>query len=329
MCISKSHPFFKNRQQDIVSKLENSFTIIPQIPSNPTVSKAQLVAHASQETMTSLKNCFSPKVFIAALLPDFFRLFLQIIARYRIWIVQGTNLEEFTEQHALSNLDTEHQIYFVHDLNELGKFVATFFDNKEELPASFWKYVPSQTISSMKKASLSSIKQLKELETTIAKRLCELLAERSLEKLNPIKDIPAQYRHTEKSPPTEASPFISNLFIPFQQFFEENKQLLNEEIEKQWGALISNRLISSFHRLIVETLDDFERSEAMLKKLSRRDSVSVLGLSYKDKIMMQFHLDTKQFLKLLEDEMKFDVSSNETVPLLIELTALGKQHIEK
>jgi hypothetical protein len=124
------------------------------------------------------------------------------------------------------------------------------------------------------------------------------ISRRCMDSLKLVKSITSQYRHTNRHPPTEPSYFVSNIFKPFQQFIQQNENLIEYD---HIGTAVAEAVVTRYTTIIVELLTNLKKTEDSLKKLKRNNKKNVSqqsnGMSDEDKIRLQLYLDVLQIEK--------------------------------
>lgn len=159
------------------------------------------------------------------------------------------------------------------------------------------------------------------VQTTLApdfsRLLCQKLSQPGIDLLRHLKAIPAQYRRTNRDPPTSASLFIQQLFEPVATFLNTFDPFLNKSMLQQIVVGVGEEVTLSFvscsglHESCMVLYRYFQKSQDMLlhlkqledslkrlqqqKKKKSSEEAEDMKMSDEDKIRLQMYLDIQQY----------------------------------
>ncbi|GAB5586853.1 hypothetical protein Unana1_01753 [Umbelopsis nana] len=146
------------------------------------------------------------------------------------------------------------------------------------------------------------------VQPEVQKKLTSILSRRCIEVVKNVKSITAQYRHTNKRPPTEQSHYVSNILRPYTSILEQNKSWISPNRERELAALVADAVTSRYIQSIADMLSMLKKTEESLRKLKKGRKGGAMGsslligtasteasMSDEDKIRLQVFLDVKGY----------------------------------
>lgn len=274
-----------------------------------------LLLPASQQLMVCLRVCWSDKVHLHVLSGRIWRLSLLLVARYREWVrslVENLSMADAKENEMVATL-LDAGAYLLNDASVLPAKLEIAFRQyiAPKLPKAV-QQEPRMLLESLKEQSVllleSDLKPLKE-------HMLQQLAQDCSVILRSVKDIPGQYRRTNREPPKLPSSFLAACFKPLEQFREQHESLLQEAYSLDWSSEVVEAVAQSYYKLLDEMLTTVQKTEDSLKRLrkAKRPTISSStaltptsavrsdlndSITDEDKIRMQCYIDVKEFLNL-------------------------------
>jgi hypothetical protein len=117
--------------------------------------------------------------------------------------------------------------------------------------------------------------------------------------LGAVKGVAATYRMTNRPAPTQASPFVSTILRPLQQFNDEFRHKIPPHIGIMWKISVVNTVANRYSVAVEELIATVQRTEVALQ--NRRARRTVAGsMSDGDKVKLQLYLDYEEFSKAVQ-----------------------------
>jgi len=329
--------YFQIKFQDIAGNLETAL-MSPWDPVKEENSNFHL--NVSQVLWSNMHTCWSPDVYLYQLCHRFWKLTLQLVSRYCYWIqeVVQNELQVTTSASTDTNLITDSSantqenrkpsillsdaIMLVSDIQALSPKLLSFcFDTVQPQLVN----LRFDDVGLLKE----SMQEFQELLTKQIPALAVYVIESvSLQCGNSLKlvgDIPRLYRRTNKEAPTKASTYVSNILQPLQNFLEQQRHHLSDDIKSEWGMEILGQVSQQYHKAtsnVLISVKKMEESLSRLKKARDRGNANLIGatsgITDDDKIRLQLSLDVQHYGKMIED-MNYDKSKVEYYQELVDM----------
>ena len=136
--------------------------------------------------------------------------------------------------------------------------------------------------------------------------------------LSAVKGVAATYRMTNRPPPTQASPFVSTILRPLNEFDDKFSSRIPPQVGTAWKEKIVATVAGKYSSAVSELIETVQRTEVALKNRKARRA-AVGGMSDGEKVKLQLSLDQKEFVRNIEIS-GIDSSSLEGVKHLFSLT---------
>ncbi|RNA19525.1 conserved oligomeric Golgi complex subunit 2 isoform X1 [Brachionus plicatilis] len=331
--------YYQIRFQEIVYQFESD--LINYSHTNPD-KPDNLCLNITESLLKKIDFIWSEQTcFLKCLLPQFWRLNLQIINRYTSFYnsLTRSKIEQLDKAESQvdfsSDLDTIFNI--LHDLHQLYEFkLPNVFDGViAPVIRACSQNVP---ISSLKEAFNFSIQMLKELEVFLIDFVSKTIIQKCLVQLRSAIDIPRLYRRTNRNRPENSLQYVNDAVGSIRSFKAtysgKDKSDEQNEIVKKCVLNIVDSVCISYQSIASDLLDSVRKMEDSLKKLQRVKQKNKLSnslahsnlVSDDDKIRIQIYLDIVKFGQLLESEFGSKGESNyESLFKLVEPYAILKQ----
>ncbi|KAI8820382.1 oligomeric golgi complex component, COG2-domain-containing protein [Fimicolochytrium jonesii] len=311
--------YFQIRFREIATDFEDATTATDDLNANVNVSEG-LIMTPSSALMICINLCWDPSVYLPGLAHRFWKLTLQLVARYVIWVKETLQLDISANPVEAPDVATsptpggrvststafpaEQQslktyMYFYNDLRNIISQVANTFNDviRTRIPGG------SRTEQVLQDSLRESLSPLQDMLPLLTQRVCQVLVQRCFEPLyDNVQAITRQYRATNKEPPSKASYFIPTIFTPMLAFFEENGNLANSVATSEWTANVVDNVTSKYAATLAKLVSDnkwFEDYNRRMKKSSRLRPTTAAGenaMSDGDKIRLQLYLDVEQYI---------------------------------
>ncbi|KAJ3158485.1 Conserved oligomeric Golgi complex subunit 2 [Geranomyces michiganensis] len=314
--------YFQIRVREIATDLEDALTATYDLGAIREESEG-LILPPSGALILCVNLCWDDKVFLRGLSHRFWKLTLQLIARYVQWVqdslsadiasLVGSNesvssqplerplpaLPEASDDETLRKF-----LHFYHDIRSVSAQIISIFE-KDMQPK-----LPQQASNDpILRTSLNeSLAKLHVLVPELTQRVCSVLIKQCSEPLRKnVQEISPQYRMTRKEAPTKHSYFVPSIFAPLSTFFDNNQNLANSSAALEWTTVVADSVATKYSATITAVLqnikvnEDFALSKA--KKPRRGGGNAALAaagasdeaLSDFDKIRLQLYFDVQEF----------------------------------
>ncbi|XP_049501002.1 conserved oligomeric Golgi complex subunit 2 isoform X2 [Panthera uncia] len=345
--------YFQIRFREIAGSLEAALTA--GLEDAPAGSSFCLLA--SHRTWSSLQRCWSDEMFLPVLAHRLWRLTLQILARYSVFVselllrpisnesakdikkplvtggkepsvTQGNSEDQASgpaETRPVASISGTQLIYVVADLDKL----------QEQLPELLETIKPKLEMIGFK--NFSSISALEDSQTSLSAcapalsdRIIQDLSESCFGYLKSALEVPRLYRRTNKEVPTTASSYVDSALKPFRQLQSGHKDKLRQAVIRQWleGALSEST--HKYYETVSDVLNSVKKMEESLKRLKQARKTTPAnpigpggGMSDDDKIRLQLALDVEYLGEQIQ-KMGLATKDIKSFPALAELVAATK-----
>uniref|UniRef100_A0AC11CIY9 Component of oligomeric golgi complex 2 n=1 Tax=Ovis aries TaxID=9940 RepID=A0AC11CIY9_SHEEP len=281
--------YFQIRFREIAGSLEAALTDV--LEDAPAGSSYRLLA--SHRTWSSLQRCWSDEMFLPLLAHRLWRLTLQILARYSV---------------------------FVKELPELLETI------KPKLEVMGFK-----NFSSISAALEDSQLSLSACVPALSEKITQDLSESCFSHLKSALEVPRLYRRTNKEVPVTASSYVDSALKPLYQLQSGHKDKLKQATIQQWLEATLSESTHKYYETVSDVLSSVRKMEESLKRLkqARRApptspaGLSGGGMSDDDKIRLQLALDVAYLGEQIE-KMGLQTKDIRSFPALAELVAAAK-----
>ncbi|XP_077005535.1 conserved oligomeric Golgi complex subunit 2 [Tamandua tetradactyla] len=313
---------------------------------------------ASHRTWNSLRKCWSDEMFLPLLVHRLWKLTLQILSRYSMFvhelllrpianesakdvrkplvtsskdpsITQGYNEDlgsSSSETKPVVFISTTQLVYVVADVDKLQELLPEFLETvKPKL-----EMVGFKNFSSISAALEDSQISLSACMPSLNNKIIQQLSDSCFNCLKSALEVPRLYRRTNKEVPTKASSYVDSALKPFYQLQSEHKDKLKQAIIQQWlkGALSEST--HKYYETVSDVLNSVKKMEESLKRLKQaRKTTSTNpvgsngGMSDDDKIRLQLALDVEYLGEQIQ-KMGLQTSDIQSFPALLELVVAAK-----
>ncbi|XP_017897773.1 PREDICTED: conserved oligomeric Golgi complex subunit 2 isoform X2 [Capra hircus] len=346
--------YFQIRFREIAGSLEAALTDV--LEDAPAGSSYRLLA--SHRTWSSLQRCWSDEMFLPLLAHRLWRLTLQILARYSVFvkelllrpisnesakdikkplvtgskelsITQG-NCEDqasgLSETKPIVSISSTQLVYVVTDLDRLQEQLPELLETiKPKLEVMGFKNFSS--ISALEDSQLS----LSACVPALSEKITQDLSESCFSHLKSALEVPRLYRRTNKEVPVTASSYVDSALKPLYQLQSGHKDKLKQATIQQWLEATLSDSTHKYYETVSDVLNSVRKMEESLKRLkqARRATpaspagLSGGGMSDDDKIRLQLALDVAYLGEQIE-KMGLQTKDIRSFPALAELVAAAK-----
>ncbi|XP_032955611.1 conserved oligomeric Golgi complex subunit 2 [Rhinolophus ferrumequinum] len=346
--------YFQLRFREIAVSLEAALTDV--LEDAPAGSSFCLLA--SHRTWSSLQRCWSDAMFLPSLAHRLWRLTLQILARYSVFVnelilrpisnesakdiknpvvtgskdpsvTQGNSEDQGggpSESKPAASVSSTQLVYVVADLDRLQEQLPELLETiKPKL-----EMIGFKNFSSVSAALADSQLSLSACVPPLSSRIVRDLSESCFSYLKSALEVPRLYRRTNKEVPTTASSYVDSALKPFYQLQSGHKDKLKQALIQQWLEDALSESTQKYCETVSDILHSVRKMEESLKRLKQARKTtspnpggSGGGMSDDDKIRLQLALDVEY---LGEQIQKLGLQSKDikSFPALTALVAAAK-----
>ncbi|UJR08723.1 hypothetical protein I4U23_012980 [Adineta vaga] len=276
----------------------------------------------------SIERCWQTNYFLEPLVHQFWKLTLQCIVRFRVWI------ETFDGK----TMDMKFLLNLYIDLKVFCEEVKTFFEKTilGERLTSIISVSPNITreLTNVLDETLSNLMNKSRLD--LKNLVIQQLIQRCNDALQSVQDIPRMYRKTNREAPTKPSNCIPTTFRHLQTFVNDfNDTLLTSDECQEFLAITLEEVTKHYYDLCSEILSSVKKMEENIQRLRRvRESSKALSnmtqsmttsstasLTDDNKIRLQIQNDVNAFSTELE-KLNIDIESSKKLAILNEESRL-------
>lgn len=338
--------YFQLRFREVAGSLEASFT--DGLEDAPDGSPYCLLA--SHRTWSSLEKCWSDEMFLPLLAHRLWRLTLQILARFSVFVselsgrpISNESTKETRKPLAGNRDPSEDQgnhpseaqtasisstqlLYVVSDLDRLQEWLPELL----KIVKPKLETIGFKNFSSISAALEDSQSSLSAHVPALSSRIVQDLSESCFSYLKSALEVPRLYRRTNKEVPSTASSYVESALKPFYQLQHGHEHKVKPAMMKLW---VQEALSESTHRYfetVSDVLNSVKKMEESLKRLKQARRAPATnpvsssgGMSDDDKIRLQLALDV-EFLGEQIQKMGLQTNDIKSFPALAELVLAAR-----
>ncbi|KAG0326541.1 Conserved oligomeric Golgi complex subunit 2 [Podila horticola] len=287
--------YFKLRFMEISSSIEDAL----QANVDATLRSPNASEHlpASNAIVNAIKRCWSTDVFIYGIADNFWKLTLQLMARYSIWI--SANLAKDLEpkdrgvqsrssspapgsnprsngrstpaptplrasgpigKTSLEEMMLQQLSMIVNDIDHVVSRIQSLLENqiRPKLPPSM---ADEPVLLNSFQQSLDSIRQD---VPAVQQRITDLITKRCVDTLNNVKEITPQYG---EGPPREPSHFVAQILEPLAQYIAGSGSILRSESRQEWTLEVIAATTLKYSAILADRLLDMRTREERFNKI--------------------------------------------------------------
>uniref|UniRef100_A0A8D0DCY7 Conserved oligomeric Golgi complex subunit 2 n=1 Tax=Sander lucioperca TaxID=283035 RepID=A0A8D0DCY7_SANLU len=275
--------YFQLRYKEIAGSLENA--ISDGLEAAPAGSAYHL--QVSEVLWSCLMRCWLDKVYLSPLAHRFWKLTLQLYARYAKFLDESSNSNRVTkeptrplpssasstssrtsvdeggsESGSPASLSTKQLVYIAADIQKLQEQVSEMV--RQRLEAIGFKNfaIVEDALTDSKTCLSSSI-------PTLNTRMTQHLTERSCRFLKSASEVPRLYRRTNKDLPVRASAYMDNALRPLHQLLTDSTGLVTPITAQEWLRVALSDCTQRYYETISEVLSSVRKMEESLKRLKQ------------------------------------------------------------
>ncbi|XP_042133784.2 conserved oligomeric Golgi complex subunit 2 isoform X2 [Peromyscus maniculatus bairdii] len=338
--------YFQIRFREVAGSLEASLT--DGLEDAPDGSPYCLLA--SHRTWSSLEKCWSDEMFLPLLAHRLWRLTLQILARFSVFVselsvrpISNESTKETKKPLAGSKDPSEDQgshpsevqaasisstqlVYVVADLDRLQEWLPELL----EIVKPKLEMIGFKNFSSISEALEDSQSSLSAHVPALSSRIVQDLSESCFSYLKSALEVPRLYRRTNKEVPSTASSYVDSALKPFYQLQRAHGNKVKAAVMQQWLQEALSESTHKYFETVSDVLNSVKKMEESLKRLKQARRAPATnpvsssgGMSDDDKIRLQLALDV-EFLGEQIQKMGLQTSDIKSFPALAELVLAAR-----
>lgn len=338
--------YFQIRFREVAGSLEASLT--DGLEDAPAGSPYCLLA--SHRTWISLSKCWSDEMFLPLLAHRLWRLTLQILARFSVFVselsvrpISNESAKETKKPLAGSKdpsddhgshpseagavpISSTQLVYVVSDLGRLQEWLPDLLETvrlKLEM-------VGFKNFSSISAALEDSQSALSAHVPALSSRIVQDLSESCFGYLKSALEVPRLYRRTNKEVPSTASSYVDSALKPLYQLQSGHGDKVQPAVMQRWLQEALSDSTHKYFETVSDVLSSVRKMEESLKRLkqARRSPAtnpvsSSGGMGDDDKIRLQLALDVEHLGEQIQ-KMGLQTSDIKSFPALMELVLAAR-----
>ncbi|KAK5882596.1 hypothetical protein CesoFtcFv8_021165 [Champsocephalus esox] len=346
--------YFQLRYKEIAGNLENA--ISDGLEAAPAAGSA-FHLQVSEVLWSCLMRCWSDKVYLSPLAHRFWKLTLQLYARYAKFldeVLTKTPTPELpkeptrplpssasstssrtsggSESGSPVSLSTKQLVYIAADIQKLQEQIPELSETvRIRLEAIGFK-----NFAVVEDALMDSKTSLSSSIPTLNIKMTQHLTERSCRFLKSASEVPRLYRRTNKDVPVRASAYMDNALRPLVQLLTDSTGLVHQSTAKEWLRVALSDCTQRYYETISEVLSSVRKMEESLKRLKQaRKGASMTstagangGPTDDSKIRLQLALDVEYLGEQIE-KMGFQPSDISMFTTLMDLVKEARELAEQ
>ncbi|CAF3704595.1 unnamed protein product, partial [Adineta steineri] len=252
--------YYQIRFLEISNAIENILLNQPFILNNEQNSPYKTLITST--IFQSIDRCWQPNIFLEPLSHEFWKLTLQCIVRFRIWI------ETFNAK----TMDMKFLVNLYVDLQVFSNKIKTLF---QEIILS-QRLISLTSISSNIAIELTNVLDeilsglMNKSRMDLKNLIIQQLIDRCNETLHSVQEIPRMYRKTNREAPTKPSNCILATFRHLQTFSDDyNGTLLSSDECQEFLTITMEEITKRYYDLCSEILSSVRKMEESMQRLKR------------------------------------------------------------
>ena len=304
--------YFSLHFQEIAGALE---TVLGEGGAGAGTSGGRWMLRASEALEVAIDKVVSPDVFLPSLADKLFRLCLQLLSRYSVWLEGGGAQDggrglasasgsgpasapgPGPEPESGDGAGAERALAACADVERLvqllrGRYLETWVLTLSATgPAQSGGDGAPIPRAALEEAAGSLEAQQREL----VRRASAELAEECKKGLKFMRGIISTYRMTNRPMPSQPSQYVAGVLRPFRAFLETHVAEIGDVSRSGLVLATADAVCDSFRDVAADLLKTVTQTDASLKKLKKQPGGAESGVSDADKMRAQLFLDVEEF----------------------------------
>ncbi|XP_075226990.1 conserved oligomeric Golgi complex subunit 2 [Lycorma delicatula] len=305
--------YFQIRFQEIAGELEMAMNE-PKI--EPAADSWQL--NVTNTAWKCLLRCWADKFYLQQLAHRFYKLNLQILARYYTW--SGEILEKKI------NIDNVQFLVALYtDIESLSAKLPEIYNLVHD---RFNNHLSPKMIDLLKQSLDESKEQLLSQLSGVSSKLVRTVSIESVSALRQVSEVPRLFRRTNRETPAKALPYVNAVLVPPTTFHCNHRSHPHSSV---WLRLIFSEITKQYYTSVCDVLTSVQKTEESLRRLKKiRDrggGTNASGSSERggddDKIRLQLYIDVNSFCDGIE-QLKIQRQEVEQLISLLNLVEMSR-----
>ncbi|KAH8119152.1 COG complex component [Phellopilus nigrolimitatus] len=313
--------YFQLRWKDIVGRVEEALeskSLKASSKSNSNNAKAgdsaaTFVLSQSAATWNAIRQCWSAEFYLPDLGHRFWRLTLQLLKRYRVWVETSLPSRDLSakakspvvdkvtvtglpssrsstptpQQDAQSSdrtAEEDKSLYqcaiVMQDLREMEHVVWRLWE--QQISTMLPQHSPGEDAAGQPKSVLkSSLSSLMDVIPLLSSQIETILIRRCCDALTPVKSLPGQFRAaSQKNKPTKPSAFIPLILRPLKSFFGiDTGEGEAKALKEVFCAPMSSNVVDAVANRYMSHVSAMRKTEESLRRLrmGKKTGFSLFG----------------------------------------------------
>ncbi|KAK7472820.1 hypothetical protein VKT23_000927 [Stygiomarasmius scandens] len=302
--------YFQMRWKEIVANVEISLTS-SQAEICSKIEKDNFVTVQGSAVWVAISACWSAEIFMPDLSHRFWRLTLQLLSRYRLWITNITSPTEATvsvalggekisssitgsstpapvsettsaENYAADDASLRQYAAVLVDIKVMRSSILTLWDEEISIMLPETTEFIENDEPKPRDALQSALLPFSSLTLPMTRCIVSILIKRCQDALLPVRSIPSQFRATtNKKMPTEPSPYVKSILRPVKAFFGIGNagNSLGELLREDGLDSYISQVFDGVSQKYLNFITGIKNQEESLKRLKRgkKNTFSLFG----------------------------------------------------
>ncbi|XP_064599671.1 conserved oligomeric Golgi complex subunit 2-like isoform X1 [Liolophura sinensis] len=316
--------YFQIRFQEIAGSFESA--LFTAFNNSSKAGSSEFLLNASEALWVCLGKCWQEHIYLQPLCHRFWKLTLQLLSRYTIWLDDAYKAEvsksaEKSAQPAVEKSTTNANekpngnnsvtsanssgavqasppvtmgqiVSLIADAEKIASKIMPLLNTLIKPRIQALGYTQTQALEVCFNENREAVVQrLPQYRTFIV----EDVSSQCSVHLRQVNDIPRLYRRTNREVPSKPSAYVSGLAKPLRRFLDEHSPLLTSDNQNQLAAQVFSSITLQYCSVTSDVLTSVKKMEDSLKRLKKArgtgPTAGSQGMSDDDKIRQQLILD--------------------------------------
>lgn len=295
--------YFQIRFQEIAGGFESSLQKSPTVDPQNGFELAE-----SRRCWRALQDAWSDGVFVEALGHKFWKLSLQVLARYAAWAAAFCT-QRNSSKHESGNVNKP----LIDDSISIYVDVRTLTARLPQFLLLAQSRMPAATGHLLQNSLRASEETLQSTKKKIQECIVSELFDKCNVQLKQVSDVPRLYRKTNRSVPSQPGAYLPAVGAALTAFRERAAQRLDAAFMADVLEALFNAMTVSYYKYVEDVLTSVYKTEESLRRLKQIREMSSqhndsAGITDGDKIRLQLNVDVVHYGKMME-MLEIDVNN--------------------